>query len=91
MSNSARLDGGEIMAKKMVHLVFPQRLIKKPVIYTMAKKYNVIPNIRRANITETVGEVTLELSGTKENLEKARKYLERLGIKFEPVVGDIVE
>ena len=79
------------MSKKMVHLVFPQKLIKKPVIYTMAKKYNVIPNIRRANITETVGEVTLELSGAKENLEKARKYLERIGIKFEPVFGDIVE
>jgi len=79
------------MSKKMVHLVFPQKLIKKPVIYTMAKKYNVIPNIRRANITETIGEVTLELSGAKENLEKARKYLERIGIKFEPVVGDIVE
>jgi len=79
------------MAKKMVHLVFPQRLIKKPVIYTMAKKYNVIPNIRRANITETVGEVTLELNGTKGNLEKGRKYLERQGIKVEPVVGDIVE
>lgn len=79
------------MAKKMVHLVFPQRLIKQPVIYTMAKKYNVIPNIRRAKVTETVGEVTLELAGTKENLEKARKYLERVGIKVEPVVGDIVE
>lgn len=79
------------MAKKMVHLVFPQKLIKKPVIYTMAKKYNVIPNIRRAKITEKVGEVTLELSGTKENLEKARKYLERIGVKFEPVVGDIVQ
>ncbi|PIU41669.1 MAG: ferredoxin [Candidatus Omnitrophica bacterium CG07_land_8_20_14_0_80_42_15] len=79
------------MAKKMVHLVFPQRLIKKPVIYTMAKKYNVIPNIRRANITETVGEVTLELSGTKENLEKGRKYLERQDVKVEPIIGDIVE
>ncbi|MFH0732605.1 MAG: NIL domain-containing protein [Candidatus Omnitrophota bacterium] len=79
------------MAKKMVHLVFPQRLIKSPVVYTMAKKYNVIPNIRRANITETVGDVTLELSGTKENLEKGRKYLEQQGIKVEPVVGDIVE
>ena len=79
------------MAKKMVHLIFPQRLIKKPVIYTMAKKYNVIPNIRRANITETVGEVTLELSGTKENLEKGRKYLERQDVKVEPVIGDIVE
>ena len=79
------------MAKKMVHLVFPQKLIKKPVIYAMAKKYNVIPNIRRANITETVGEVTLEISGSKENLEKARRYLEKTGVKFEPVIGDIVE
>ena len=79
------------MPKKMIHLVFPQRLIKKPAIYTMAKKYNVIPNIRRAKVTETAGEVTLELSGRKENLEKATAYLERIGIKVESVVGDIVE
>ncbi len=79
------------MAKKMVHLVFPQKLIKEPVIYNMAKKYDVIPNIRRAKVTETVGEVTLELSGTKENLEKGRKYLEKQGIKVEPIVGDIIE
>lgn len=77
--------------KKMVHLVFPQRLIKEPVIYTMAKKFNIVPNIRRAKVTETIGEVTLELSGTKENLEKARLYLEKLGIKVEPVVGDVIE
>jgi len=79
------------MPKQMVHLVFPQKLIKKPAIYTMAKKYDIIPNIRRAKITETVGEVTLELEGNKKNLEKARRYLERIGIKVEPVVGDIVE
>ncbi len=79
------------MAKKMVHLVFPQDLIKKPVIYTMAKKYNVIPNIRRAKVTEEAGEVTLELDGTKENLEKAIKYLEKMGIKVEPIAGDIIE
>lgn len=77
--------------KKMVHLVFPQKLIKKPVIYTMAKKFNIVPNIRRAKVTENVGEVTLELSGTKENLEKARIYLEKLGVKVEPVVGDVIE
>jgi len=79
------------MANQMIHLVFPQDLIKKPVIYTMAKKYNVTPNIRRAKITATVGEVTLELSGTKESLDKARAYLEKTGVKVEPVVGDIVE
>jgi len=79
------------MAKKMAHLIFPQKLIKKPVIYTMAKKFDVIPNIRRAKVTEKVGEVTLELSGKKENLEKARRYLQKTGVKFEPVIGDIVE
>ena len=79
------------MAKKIVHLIFSQKLIKKPLIYTMAMKYNVIPNIRRAKITETVGEVTLELSGTKESLENGRKYLERAGVKVEPLVGDIIE
>ncbi len=79
------------MAKKMVHLVFPQKLIREPVIYTMAKKYNVIPSIRRAKVTETVGEVTLELDGAKENLEKAQKYLEEQGIKAQLITGDIME
>lgn len=79
------------MAKQMVHLVFPQKLIKQPVIFTMAKKYNLVPNIRRAKVTDTVGEMTLELTGTKQNLDKATSYLEKIGIKVEPVVGDIVE
>lgn len=79
------------MAKKMVHLVFPQRLIKKPVIYAMARKFDVIPNIRRAKVTETVGEVTLELEATRENLEKGINFLIRQGIKVESIVGDIVE
>jgi len=79
------------MAKKAMHLVFPPRLIKEPVIYTMAKKFNLIPNIRRAKVTETVGEVTLCLSGTKQDLEKAQEYLEKTGIRVESVTGDIVE
>ena len=79
------------MPKKMVHLVFPQELIKEPAIYTMAKKYEVIPNIRRAKITETVGEVTLELEGTAENLHKTIKYLAKINIKVENLVGDIIE
>ena len=79
------------MAKRMVHLIFPQRLIKKPVIYTMALKHHVVPNLRRAKVTETVGEVVLELEGTRENLEKGVKFLVRQGIHVDPVVGDVIE
>mgnify|MGYP001103347014 CR=1 FL=1 len=79
------------MSKQMVHLIFPQKLIKKPIIYTVAKKYNIIPNIRRAKVTEKIGEVTLELEGKLNDLEKAKKYLKRIGIKVEPILGDIIE
>lgn len=79
------------MAQQKIHLVFPPELIKEPVIFTMAKEFDVIPNVRRAKITEKIGEVTLELSGSPENLEKARQYLVKRNIKVEPVVGDIIE
>ena len=78
------------MARKQVTLIFPQHLIKEPVIYMMAKEYEIVPNIRRAKVTETVGEVTLELEGSEEALKKSVAFLEKKGIKVEPVVGDVI-
>ena len=78
------------MARKQLTLLFPQHLIKEPVIYMMAKEFEVIPNIRRARVTESVGEVTLELEGADEHLKKAVAFLEKKGVKVEPVVGDVV-
>lgn len=79
------------MAKKMVKLIFPQKLIKEPVTFKMAKKFDVMPNIRRANVTETAGEIILDLEGKPENIEKGIKYLTKLGVTVEPLMGDIVE
>ena len=78
------------MAKKQVTLIFPQHLIKEPVIYMMSKEYDVVSNIRRARVTESVGEVTLELEGSEDGLKKAVVFLEKKGVKVEPVVGDVV-
>lgn len=77
--------------KKLVKLTFPQKLIKEPVIFTMAKKYDVMPNIRRARVTKKIGEVVLELQGEDKNLEKGIQYLTKVGVIVEPLVGDIVE
>ena len=78
------------MARKQVTLIFPQHLIKEPVIYMMSKEYDIVPNIRRAKVTESVGEVTLELEGSEDALKKAVVFLEKKGVKVEPVVGDVV-
>jgi ABC-type methionine transport system ATPase subunit len=77
--------------KIRVKLTFPQHLIKEPVLFTMAKRYDVIPNIRRARVTDTVGEMVLELEGTEENLENGVKSLKEQGVEVELIEGDIIE
>jgi len=77
--------------KKKLRLTFPQHLIKEPVIFTMAKKYDVMPNIRMARVTETVGEMVLELEGKMENLEKGIQSLREQGLIVELIEGTIKE
>ncbi len=77
--------------KKRVRLTFPQHLIKEPVIFTMAKRFDLMPNIRRARVTETIGEMILEIEGTEENLEKGIQSLRDQGVEVELVEGDIIE
>jgi len=79
------------MMKRRVRLIFPQSLIEEPVIFTMAKNYDIIPNIRRARVTETVGEMVLELDGTEENVNNGIEYLKKAGVEVELVEGDLVE
>jgi len=77
--------------KTRFKLTFPQNLIKEPVIFTMAKKYDIIPNIRRAKVTATFGEMILELEGGEENIEKGIEFIRQQGVDVELVEGDILE
>jgi len=79
------------LIKKMVKLVFPQELIKEPLTFRMAKKYDIIPNIRRARVTETIGELVLELDGEEKNMEKGIKYLVKMGVDVKPIEGDVID
>ncbi|MBI4709982.1 MAG: NIL domain-containing protein [Nitrospirae bacterium] len=77
--------------KKRIKLTFPPQLIRKPVIFTMAKQFDLMPNIRRAKVTETIGEMVLEIEGLDENLQKGIDSLQQQGVEVELVEGDILE
>lgn len=79
------------MAKKLVHLVFPQHLIKEPVIWKLGKDFEVITNVRRANVTKDFGWVDLELEGEDSEIEKAIDDLKNKGIGVSPIERDVVE
>ncbi len=77
--------------KKSFHLIFPQKLIKEPIMFLVARDNGLLLNIRRAKITAQAGEATIELEGVAENIDKAEKTLKDSGVAVEPVMGDIVE
>ena len=72
------------MPKRMITLIYPQALIRDPVIYRLSREFKLIPYVRRARVTEQAGEVMLELDGAEEELNKGIAYLSSLGITVEP-------
>lgn len=79
------------MAKRNVMFTFPQDLIKEPIIYQLGLKFNVITNIRRADVSEDKGWVVLELDGAEKDIEEGIAWVTRKGVRVDPVVGDMVE
>ncbi len=78
------------MATRKVMLKYPEDLIQEPVLFQMARQFDVMPNIRRARVTDTVGEIALELDGDPQNLEEGIRYLQERGVNVEPLEGDLV-
>lgn len=72
-------------------LMFPSRLITRPVIWELGQKFKIITNIRQCSITEEIGLVSLELEGERSEVKNSVKWLEELGIKVEPVEINTIE
>ena len=49
------------MSNRRVRFTFPQKLIPIPVVYKLGKKFEIVTNIRRADVREDMGWVVLEL------------------------------
>ena len=79
------------MAKQRVKFTFPQQLITLPIIYELGKQFNVVTNIRRADVTEDRGWVVLELEGDLQEIERGLDWVAAKGVRVDPVQGDIVE
>jgi len=79
------------MATKRVRFTFPQGLIKQPVIYQLGQDFEVITNIRRADVRDDMGWVVLELEGEDKVIDDSLKWVISTGVRVDPVGGDIIE
>ena len=79
------------MVKMKAKFTFPTDLVTEPVIYGLGKNFDVVTNIRRADVTETQGWVILELEGEEAEINRGLTWVSGTGVRVDPVVGDIVE
>jgi len=77
--------------RRRVTLTFPPKLIKEPVIYNIGHRFQLVTNIRSANVSENVGWVTLEIDGEETEYSKAIHYLDEIGVSVEPIERNIIE
>ena len=69
--------------KRKLFCTIPQRLIKHPLLFTLVNRFQVVPNIRGASVTETIAILSLELEGDQANVEQAVQYLIEEGVQVE--------
>lgn len=77
------------MTNARVKLTFPEHLITQPVIARLCHEFDVMPNIRRANVEETVGWMILELGGETDTVERAIQWLRDQGVQVD-MLGDVI-
>jgi len=53
--------GASRTVREKVYLTYPPKLLKEPVIYQLGQKFDVVTNLRGANISTEVGLVALEI------------------------------
>ena len=69
---------------------FPEELVDRPMIYDVVKRFDVVPNIRRANVESHSGWIILELEGDPARRDDAIAYLEELGCTVNRMEGDVL-
>ncbi|MFC1915001.1 NIL domain-containing protein [Chloroflexota bacterium] len=72
--------------KKQVTLTFAPESVAEPIIFTLGQQFNIITNIRQAEIIEDRGWITLELEGEEKNIEEGIAWAISRGVRVDPVI-----
>ena len=79
------------MAQAKFRFTFPQDLVTEPIIYNLGRNFELITNIRRANVSDDQGWVILELEGDQDEIERGIAWVTENKVRVDPISGDVIE
>ncbi|OIO73329.1 MAG: FeS-binding protein [Zetaproteobacteria bacterium CG1_02_53_45] len=74
-----------------VYLTFNKDSVREPIIWKLAKQFDVVTNIRTAEVKDDMGLVGLEIDGEDDVVNAAVKWLGEQGVHVEPIEQNVIE
>lgn len=79
------------MGRQRVKFTFDGDMVKEPIIYMLGRDFHLVTNIRRADVSDSLGWVVLELDGEKEEIERGLQWVSSTGVRVDSVGGDVLQ
>ena len=68
-----------------IYLTFSAENVREPIIWKLGHEFELVTNIRTAEVRDDMGMVGLELDGEREVLEEAGRWLEEQGVDVQTI------
>ena len=79
------------MARVRIKFSYSVEKVSIPVIDMLSKRFNLVGNIRRADVQDHSGWVVLQLDGEQDDIDSGLKWVREQGVIVDPVEGDVVK
>ncbi|MBI4635123.1 MAG: NIL domain-containing protein [Candidatus Rokubacteria bacterium] len=73
-----------------LRLTFPPSLIQEPILYRLVKDFDIVINIRRADVKADYGWVVLEVDADEATLQRGVAWLKERGVQVDPIERDVI-
>jgi len=74
-----------------IYLTFSAENVREPIIWKLGHEFELVTNIRTAEVRDDMGLVGLELDGEREVIEQAVRWLEGQGVHVGPIEQNVLE
>ena len=79
------------MISRRIRFTFEGGAVQEPLVYLLGKQFQIVTNIRMADVEKGFGWVILELDGEAEEIERGLDWMRSKGVRVDPIAGDVVE
>jgi len=77
------------MAKRRVMLSYTPETITEPIIYTISQQFNLVTNIRQADLAEDRGWIIVEIDGAEKDIEDGIAWAISKGVRVDQTTEEI--